>query len=261
MRGGRSRTRELGALSGALTVTLGLMVWGASSAWADGDEAWAAVRTQSRDVPDVTMIVAGGTGQTEVVRSGQQAFARLRQLLRPTYTGTERVPEAWTEGRYPPVVVTVIWGLTGVGGWPETDRAPGGDVAIERQDQLFVAADGTPWIRSDPAPAVQDDDLRWHRAPRSVFVQLEQAKVLSGLGEGASGARPGEDGTSGGETTTRKVTAGEAGRGRESVWWAVPGLAVGLAAGAGGTFLIRRAAARQGAGPPREEPRQELIDL
>ncbi len=43
--------------------------------------------------------------------------------------------------------------------------------------------------------------------------------------------------------------------------WAVVGPAVGLAAGVGGTVLIRRAAARQGAGPPREEPRQEVIDL
>jgi len=203
------------------------------------------VQAQHRDVPDVAMIVAGGTGQTEVLRSGQRAFAHLRQLLQPMYTGTERVPEAWTEGRRPPVDLTVIWGLTGVGGWPRTNRAPGGDVAVERQDQLFVAVDGTPWIRSDPAPDVQDDDIRWHRAPRSVFVQLEKEKVLSGLGE----------------TTAQKVTVGEAGHDRGSVWWALPGLAVGLVAGAGGTFLIRRAAARQGAGPPREEPRQELIDL
>ncbi|MET7473175.1 hypothetical protein ABZT17_02245 [Streptomyces sp. NPDC005648] len=266
MRGLRSRSRELGALSGALTVTLGLVVCGASSASAGEDEAASGVRAQGPDVPDVAMIVAGGTGQTEVVRSGQPAFARLRHLLRPAYTGTERGPQAWTDGRCPPVAITVVWGLTGVGGWPQTDRAPGGDVAVERQDQLFVAGDGTPWIRTDPAPAVQDDDIRWHRAPRSVFVQLEREKVLSrkvlsGLGDGASGAQPGADGTSGGGTTSQRLTVGEAGHDRGSVWWAVPGLAVGLAAGAGGTSLIRRAAARQGAGPPREEPRQELIDL
>ncbi|MGW4757131.1 hypothetical protein [Streptomyces chartreusis] len=43
--------------------------------------------------------------------------------------------------------------------------------------------------------------------------------------------------------------------------WALAGLAVGFAAGVGGTLLIRRAAARPEAGPPRQEPRQELIDL
>ncbi|MEW1826376.1 hypothetical protein [Streptomyces sp. NPDC088196] len=41
------------------------------------------------------------------------------------------------------------------------------------------------------------------------------------------------------------------------VSWAAAGVAVGV----GGTLLIRRAAARREAGPPREKPRQELIDL
>ncbi|MGW1746144.1 hypothetical protein ACWCRD_11115 [Streptomyces sp. NPDC002092] len=206
-----------------------------------------AAQGQVRDVPDLAMIIAGGTGQTTVLRSGEPAFTRLRQLLRPTYEGTERVPDDWAEGRRPPVAFTVVWGLTGVGGWPQTMRPPGGDIAVERQDQLFVAADGTPWIRSDPAPAVQDDDIRWHRAPRSVFVQLEQAKVL---GDGPAAAGRGESGMAWQQATGQ-------GAGRSSVWWAVPG----FAAGAGGALLIRRAAARQGAGPPREEPRQELIEL
>jgi hypothetical protein len=208
-------------------------------------------QAQSRDVPDLAMIIAGGTGQTTVLRSGRPAFARLRQLLQPTYTGTERVPEGWTEGRYPPVDFTVVWGLTGIGGWPQTNRPPGGDVAVERQDQLFVDPDGTPWIRSDPAPDVQDDDIRWHRAPRSVFVQLEQERVLAGLGESAAAGGSGE-----------VAAQGDGGSwAAHRAWWAVPGLGVGLMIGAGGTLLIRRAAARQGAGPPREEPRQELIDL
>ncbi|NUQ98721.1 MAG: hypothetical protein HOY79_19935 [Streptomyces sp.] len=206
---------------------------------------------QARDVPDLAMIIAGGTGRTTVLRSGEPAFTRLRQLLRPTYGGTERVPDDWVEGRHPPVAFTVVWGLTGVGGWPQTMRPPGGDIAVERQDQLFVAADGTPWIRSDPAPAVQDDDIRWHRAPRSVFVQLEQAKVL---GDGSAAVGLGERGTAGQQATGQ-------GAGWSSVRWAVPGAALEFAAGVGGALLIRRAAARQGAGPPREEPRQELIDL
>lgn len=212
-------------------------------------------RTQDRDVPDLALIIAGGTGRTTVLRSGQAAFARLRQLLRPDYMGTERVPRAWAEGRHPPVDFTVVWGLTGIGGWPQTRRAPGGDVAIERQDQLLVAADGTPWIRTDPAPDVQDDDIRWHRPPRSIFVELEREKVLAGLGTRATAAGGGE-----GPTAGRKA-AGDRGDGRGSRWWAVPGLGVGLVVGAVGTLLIRRATARPGAGPPRDEPRQELIDL
>ncbi|MCT9076313.1 hypothetical protein [Streptomyces fulvoviolaceus] len=205
----------------------------------------AAAQGPDPDQPNLALVIAGGSSRTTTLRSGESSFDRLWQLLQPTYTGTERVPHAWAEGRYPPVRITVVWGLTGVGGWPQTNAAPGGDVAIERQDQLFLAEDGTPWVRTDPAPEVADDDIRWHRAPRAVFGQLSRTELLGGAVE----AR----------------TSGEAGDGPADMelgaWWAVPGLAVGFAAGVGGTRLIRRAAARPGAGPPREEPRQELIDL
>ncbi|MEU3887613.1 hypothetical protein [Streptomyces sp. NPDC029041] len=192
------------------------------------------------------MIVEGGTGRTTAVRSGQPAFARLWQLLEPTYRGTERVPEEWTEGNFPQVRLTVVWGLSGVGGWPTTNRPPGGDVAVERQDQLVVAEDGTPWVRSDPTPAVEDDDIRWHRAPRSLFDRLDRARLLGDAEGGTAGSA---------------AAAGLPGPGRGEVRWAVAAGALGLAAGAGGTLLIRRAAARREAGPPREEPRQVLIDL
>ncbi|WP_123967059.1 hypothetical protein [Streptomyces sp. TLI_185] len=199
--------------------------------------------TQGRDVPDLALVMVGSSGRTKAVRSGERDFTRLWQLLLPMDSGTERVPEAWEEGRYPPVRLTVIWGLTGIGGWPLTNGPPDGDVAIERQDQLLVAADGTPWVRSDPAPEVEDDDIRWHRAPRSVFDRLHRQGLL-----GMSWKEAFADG---------EASGGHASGSR----WAVPGVAVGLVVGAGGTLLIRRAAARQGAGPPREEPRQELIDL
>lgn len=76
---------------------------------------------------------------------------------------------------------------------------------------------------------------RWHRAPRSVFEQLDRAGLLG---------RQGKD------TYTAVGPAG-------GVRWASARLALGV----GGTLPIRRAAARREAGPPREEPRQELIDL
>jgi hypothetical protein len=203
----------------------------------------APAREAGLDRPDLAMVVTGGSGRTKAVRADEPYFTRLWQLLEPTYTGTERVSDAWEEGRYPPVRFTVLWGLTGVGGWPRTDSAPGGDVAVARQDQLFLAGDGTPWVRSDPAPEREDDDIRWHRAPQAVFDRLDRAGLAgdagASQGEGAKGSTGPEHG----------------------VWWAVPGLAVGFAAGVGGTRLIRRAAAGPGAGPPRHEPRQELIDL
>ncbi|WP_234021595.1 hypothetical protein [Streptomyces sp. 351MFTsu5.1] len=101
-------------------------------------------------------------------------------------------------------------------------RSGGPAVAgLERQDQLFVARDGT----------------RRHRADRTVFDRLDRAGLSGGSGGGHAGGGRRDEGA-----------------GRHDVWWAVPGLAVGFAAGAGGTRLIRRAAARPGAGPPREEP-------
>ncbi|WP_416966394.1 hypothetical protein, partial [Streptomyces sp. Agncl-13] len=141
------------------------------------DQVRARAQDPRRDIPDLALVVSGGTGRTEAWRSGEPSFARLWTLLQPTYAGTERVSPEWEAGRYPAVRITVVWGLTGVGGWPRTSRAPGGDVAVEREDQLFVAADGTPWVRTDPAPEVADDDIRWHRAPRAVFAQLERAGV------------------------------------------------------------------------------------
>ncbi|MFF4251241.1 hypothetical protein ACFY1L_08550 [Streptomyces sp. NPDC001663] len=238
-------------LAGLAQAAVALVVCGAPVAGAvDGtdrsDGAVAAVRAQGRDIPDLAMVVTGGSARTTALRSGEPEFARLWQLLQPTYTGTQRVPQAWAEGRYPPVRITVVWGLTGVGGWPQTNRAPGGDVAVEREDQLFEAEDGSPWVRTDPAPDVEDDDIRWHRAPRSAYERLALSGLLDmseqqTVGDGSSRSRTGPD--------------------DGSLWWAVPGLALGVAVGAGGTLLIRRAAARQGAGPPREEPRQELIDL
>jgi hypothetical protein len=209
------------ALAAALSMAVGLVsltVTGASATPDDG-----------RDLPDVAMMIAGSTGRTTTVRAwgaseAGEDYALLWQLLQPTYASTERVPQAWQEGRYPPVRFTVVWGLTGVGGWPQTKRAPGGDVAVERQDQLFMAQDGTPWVRSDPAPAVEDDDIRWHRAPREVLARVERERLFTD-GAGSEGSGRGSGAASDAQT---------------GVWWAIPGLALGVALGAGGSVLIRR---------------------
>ncbi|MFE9111507.1 hypothetical protein ACFYN9_18015 [Streptomyces collinus] len=231
-----------GVVRGVLVVAVAGAVAGCAAV-----PAAVALPARGADVPDVAIVVAGGTGRTTAVRSGQPAFARLWQLLEPLHTGTERVPEDWAEGDFPRVRLTVLWGLSGVGGWPRTNRPPGGDVAVERQDQLLVAEDGTPWVRSDPSPAVEDDDIRWHRAPRSVFERFDLARLLGD--------------TEGGPVASPAAAAAPDRPVRDDVQWAVTAGVLGLAAGAGGTLLIRRAAARREAGPPRGEPRQVLIDL
>ncbi|MEU0743657.1 hypothetical protein [Streptomyces sp. NPDC006134] len=271
MRDWRSGARWYAAGLGAWTATLVLVLWGALPAAAGGRAsvllvspgseetaappgvpvAGAAGPAPGRDVPDLALLVSP-TGRTSTVRSGEPRFAALWQLLQPAYTGTERVPGAWAEGGYPKVRITVVWGLTGVGGWPQTRRPPGGDVAVHRQDQLFVAEDGTPWVRSDPSPEVEDDDIRWHRAPRPVFARLDREGLL---GEPEDRAAAGDVPVGG--SPAGGSAEGGAGPGAAGVRWA----AAGLAAGAGGMLLICRAAARRKAGPPREEPRQELVDL
>ncbi|MFE9704932.1 hypothetical protein [Streptomyces sp. NPDC005930] len=206
------------------------------AAWWTGTAGTAAAGAGDAGEPDVAVVVWAGAGRTASWHAGEGDFDRLRSLLGPDRTGTERVPEAWTEGRRPPVRFTVLWGLTGVGGWPQTQRAPGGDVAMLRQDQLFLAEDGTPWVRTDPAPDVADDDIRWHRVPRDTYERLADEGFLAPDATGAE-----EDG-------------GE----RDGLWRAG---ATGLGAGVAGTLLVRRVAGRYRAGPPRGEPRQELIDL
>ena len=239
----RGRGRELAVLIGVLASAAAMALCGMQATTAAAETPTLA---QGRDVPDLALVMVGNSGRTTAVRSGDPDFARLWQLLQPMDTGTERVPEAWQEGRYPPVRLTVVWGLTGIGGWPLTNGPPDGDVAIERQDQLLLAADGTPWVRSDPAPEVEDDDIRWHRVPPSVLDRLNRQGLL---------------GMSGKEVFAAGGARDASGLHAAGFRWAVAGLAVGLVIGAGGTLLIRRAATRQGAGPPREEPRQALIDL
>jgi hypothetical protein len=208
-----------------------------------------AAESPARETPDLALVISG-RGGTTAVRSGKPYFAALWQLLQPTRTGTERVSGAWVKGGYPPVRITVFWALTGVGGRPQPNRPSGGQVAVQQQDQLFVDEDGTPWVRTDPVPEVHDDNIRWHRAPRWIFDRLERE---GRLGESMRVDSP--DVIT--DYAAEPPADAEPGPAADGVWWGAAGLAVGV----GGTLLIRRAAARREAGPPREEARQELIDL
>lgn len=215
--------RGLGGLRTALVVTVVALAGAAAPA-----------RAADRESPDLAIVVTNGTGRTKALHTGDRDFTLLRQLLRPTETKSEQVPDAWHQGRYPQVRATVVWGLTGIGGWPYTQRAPRGDVAMEREDQVFLADDGTVWVRSDLAPDVDDDDIRWRRAPRDVFDRLEKGGLI-----GQPAADPASL--------------------SDQLRWGAMGLGAGLVLGAGGTCVVRRAAARRDG--PAAEPRQELIDL
>ncbi|MFD8572009.1 hypothetical protein [Streptomyces sp. NPDC059639] len=189
------------------------------------------------DVPDLAVVIAPGAkaGPSVSLNDTDPNFARLEQLTAEFDAVTEPVPRAWDDGRFPHVVATIVWGITGVGGWPETRRAPGTDTAIERQDQLVVADDGTPWIRTDPMVDVNDDDLRWHHASPALVAELRHAGVF-----------PAE-------------TAADAHAGVplwDKVRWALGGLVAGLAL-AWAVWRMRGRLPRP-PGEPRE-PRQQLV--
>ncbi|MEU4165716.1 hypothetical protein AB0F46_02370 [Streptomyces sp. NPDC026665] len=202
------------------------------------ESAESAAQGSSGDSPDIVLTVAGDTGRTTTLHSGDPDFGRLWRLLSPRYTGPKKTPDEWADGHLPLPEVTVIWGVTG----------PGGDVAIERQDQVFLTADGEPWVRSDLAPDLVGGDFHWHRAPLSVLDQLRQEKRLFGSGPAASAVLVEPDPAA----------------------WAVPGLAAGLVLGAGATWFVRRAKARlanagnagsTGNAEPLPEPRKELVEV
>ncbi|MET8133372.1 MULTISPECIES: hypothetical protein [unclassified Streptomyces] len=243
--------RELVTVMGALGATAAAVVSAAPSALAgpaaSGPVASSAVRESaaqhsSVDSPDVALTIAGDTGRTTTLHNEDPDFGRLWRLLSPRYTGTEKAPDGWKDGHLPEPQATVIWGVTGAGDGTRTaHRTPDGDVTIERQDQVYLAVDGTPWVRSDLSPDSMNDKILWNPAPRSVFDELMKDGRLFGSGSAVSAS----------------------GVALDPAFWAVPGLAAGVALGAGAAWFISHAAVRarrENAGPLLG-PRQELIEL
>ncbi|MFR9796338.1 hypothetical protein ACL02U_10600 [Streptomyces sp. MS06] len=89
---------------------------GSSTTAAPRAEGSAPGARDGRRASDLARVITAGTERTRLLRSGEPALTRLEQLLRPSYKGTVRVPDAWRKGRFPPVRVTVVRGLTGFGG-------------------------------------------------------------------------------------------------------------------------------------------------
>ncbi|WP_329118340.1 hypothetical protein [Streptomyces sp. NBC_01465] len=184
--------------------------------------------TAAQRAPDLALVVPEGGGRPLTLTTRDPDFAALSRMMQPRYARTERLPEGFS----PTVRATVVWGLSGVGGWPQTERPPGGDAAFEGQDQVMAAddpADTTVWVRSDLSVDVDDDDIRWHQVPAGVLDLLAKHHLL---GPDRPPAHPDRGGTDG-------------------WWWLIPG----LAAGYGASVLVRRQLAQP------EEPQHQLIDL
>jgi hypothetical protein len=206
------------------------------------DSAEQAARRTSAESPDVALTIAGDTGRTTTLHNEDPDFGRLWRLLSPRYTGTQKAPDGWKDGHLPEPQATVIWGVTGpADGTRTAHRTPGGDVTISRQDQVYLSVDGTPWVRSNLSPDSMNHDVRWHSASRSVFDELMKEGRLFGSRSVVS--------------TTRVAP--------DPAMWAVPGLAAGVALGAGATWFICQAAfrARRENAGPLLVTRQELIEV
>ncbi|MHC3468254.1 hypothetical protein ACYF6T_06045 [Streptomyces sp. 7R007] len=231
-----------------MTATLSLMVWGASSAAAGG--------------PTSVLVTSPTGAKATALYYSDKEYDALQGLLGAPGVGTREKPPEADLAHARQINVT----------WMAHDMTPW------RIDRVFPV-DSRPravWIHT-AADVSQTPNGYWHRAddPDRLRTLLKKLGVMGrASANGYPGIFPAPWQSAGTDTAaspdadagTATVAAGTAATDTgtdwwANWWWAVPGLVVGVAAGAGGAGLIRRAAARQGAGPPPDEPRQELVDL
>ncbi|MHA5053593.1 hypothetical protein [Streptomyces sp. SD15] len=248
------RIRELGALMGALGVlgalgvSLALVLLGAPSAVAGG--------------PTSVLVASPESAQITALYYSDVRYGELERLLGKPGSGIREEPPGLGVGSGRQLNVT----------WMAHDVSPW------RVDRVYPDSPRSKEVWIHTATNMSNLNGYWHRAeqPAQVRALFKKLGVLGKpSGEGGGGVYPApwqttEDASAApaptststsierprAATTTAAATAEDTG-----LWWAVAGLAGGLALGSCGTLLIRRAAARrEAAGPPRE-PRHELIDM
>jgi hypothetical protein len=240
------RLRELIAWVGVLTAAVAGVVLGATPAVAGG--------------PTSVLLASPTSQETASLYGTEKDYVRLERLLHESGGGRG--------GRMPPKLdetaghmINVTWLAHDVDPW--------------RVDQVYPLEPESRgiWIHTAMGGSSAGD---WHRAkdPGKLRALLTGLGVMGERGTGelagwpdTATAEPGAgaaDGSGAGTATgdepvTRTAAATDPALGT-NWWWAIPGLALGLALGFGPTLLKRRTAAPEGSGPP-HGPRQELIDL
>ncbi|MDX3644556.1 hypothetical protein [Streptomyces sp. MB09-02B] len=260
MRGLRQLTAMVGGLAmvrGLLTA-VALVLLGAPPSAAGG--------------PTSVLLVSPTSQRTASLYGTQEEYGDLEKLLAPAGSALDRSREKAPEwgreeiwGERISDMVSVTWMIHDVTPW--------------RLDRVYTAAPDTKDIWIHTTLGTGEEVLGapgagvWHRAKQPDQLR----KLLTGLGIlGASPGDPASDAlardepsssdTAGGTAAGTAGAAVDAGAAADvpgltdHAHWAIPALALGLLAGSGGAMLLlRRAAARNGSGPPRE-PRQELLD-
>ncbi|WP_245607491.1 hypothetical protein [Streptomyces prunicolor] len=251
--------RELAALSGALAMTLALMVWGASDASAGG--------------PTSVLVTSPESGRARGLYYSDEQYGKLQQLLGPEGKGSrDKPPEADLVHAHQ---INVTWLAHDISPW-RIDRV----FPVESRPQAV-------WIHT-AADVPENTNLNgyWHRAehPAQLRALFDKLGVLGkGTGDGYSGIFPAPwestepapaavapdsdtgtgtvTGTGAGTTTVRASLPDK--RHGTDWWWAIPGAAAGAVLALGlRPFVARLPLDRWRKGrDPGPGPRQELRDV
>ncbi|MEU0676346.1 hypothetical protein ABZ330_26285 [Streptomyces sp. NPDC006172] len=219
--------RELVALAGALALAFAGVVLGATPSVAGG--------------PTSVLLASPTSRQTASLYGTDNDYSRLDRLLhdsggaRAGGAGPTKLDELTGH------MINITWLSHDVHPW-RVDRVywlTPDDRGIWINTSLEDSSTGAWQQPKDPARL------------RALFTELGVMGKSAGV---KSGARPAaeESATLSADTAHTALDT--------NWWWAIPGLALGLALGFGSTLLTRRTAAPEASGPP-HEPRQKLIDL
>ncbi|WP_409470113.1 hypothetical protein [Streptomyces sp. HC307] len=242
--GSKGGWRRLTALAGALTVTLGMFVWGAAPASAGG--------------PTSAFLASPATGETAGLYYSDREYTQLDSLLQAGMLG-KPPKDAMVDRR-----ITVTWLVHDTSPW--------------RVDWIFPVTDGKDvWVHRSMS-ITEPTRGSWHLAPnperlRALLTDLNMLgkpdgdEDLSAFSLGETYATDGQDGTTT-ETVPAEPAEGPAAPQSAATasrmsddtdwWWALPG----GAAGAVLALTLRPFATRLPLGGRRGEPgpRQELLD-
>lgn len=222
---GMVRVRQLIALTGALVCLCALALLGAPHALAGG--------------PTSVFLASPTSHRTAGLYVQDREYAELEKLLGRAGGELDGAPRVQPpdQGDGPGDWVNITWMMHDVTPWRQDrvviGRPRPGDIAIRT-------------AMGNPLPSTG----QWHRAeqPARLHALLERLGVLSGASD--------VTGTAASPSASPAFTTEAGTADGTDWWWALLGLTVGVAFGAGGAFLIRRAAARHDAGPPHQKPRQ-----
>ncbi|GLW44973.1 hypothetical protein Stsp02_06350 [Streptomyces sp. NBRC 14336] len=242
VRGGTGVGRRLAALTGALTVTLGMWVWGAAPASAGG--------------PTSAFLSSPATGETAGLYYSDREYTELDSLLEAGALG------APPDGAVADRGITVTWLIHDTEPW-RIDRiypvTRGEDVWVYRSMELTDQTKGS-WHR-----ASEPERLRELLVDVGVMGEPAGGEDLSAFSLREMYRSTQEDGpvAEPSAPTTPSPRPLESARAGEDTdwWWALPGGAAGAAL----ALTARPLAGRLGlggrkGGPGEQGPRQELLD-